>query len=309
MEKDLKKVKFFLKKKNINIILFNDIYNLFLKIYVSFFSFFFFRKSKIINLNINKGRIKPKINLDPKNGFLDKYIYITRKWDHINTQIIISKLKTNDCFIDIGSNVGYFSLLASILVKMNGRVIAFEPIKKLYKQIKFSKKINSYNNIKIYNFGLSDKNIKEKIYLQEKNIASSSIYKKNILNFSFFRGFIFKKLFETKNLIKFENIVLKKLDNLIKCKVDFIKIDVEGEEYPALLGMKQILKKYKPKLIIEISNFGLKKNYPVKIYEFLYKLKYDIYLNYNLKKKITINDFKKATKNEIVDIFCEKKFN
>ena len=309
MEKELKELKIFLKKKNINIILFNDIYNLFLKIYVSFFSFFFFRKSKIINLNINKGRIKPKIYLDPKNGFLDKFIYTKRKWDDLNTQIIISKLKTNDCFIDIGSNVGYFSLLASILVKMNGRVIAFEPIKKLYKQIKFSKKINSYNNIKIYNFGLSDKNIKEKIYLQEKNIASSSIYKKNVLNFSFYQGFIFKKLFETKNLIKFENIVLKKLDNLIKCKVDFIKIDVEGEEYPALLGMKQILKKYKPKLIIEINNFVLKKNYSVKIYEFLYKLKYDIYLNYNLKKKITINDFKKATKDEIVDIFCEKKFN
>ena len=309
MEKELKELKIFLKKKNINIILFNDIYNLFLKIYVSFFSFFFFRKSKIINLNINKGRIKPKINLDPKNGFLDKYIYITRKWDDLNTQIIIRKLKTNHCFLDIGSNIGYFSLLASILVKMNGRVIAFEPIKKLYKQIKFSKKINSYNNIKIYNFGLSDKNIKEKIYLQEKNIASSSIYKKNILNFSFYRGFIFKKLFETKNLIKFENIVLKKLDNLIKCKVDFIKIDVEGEEYEALLGMKQILKKYKPKLIIEINNFALKKNYSVKIYEFLYKLKYDIYFNYNLKKNITINDFKKVTKDEIVDIFCEKKFN
>ena len=309
MEKELKEVRIFLKKKEINIILFNDIYNLIVKLFVSFFSFFFFRKSKIINLNINKGRIKPKINLDPKNGFLDKYIYITRKWDDLNTQIIIRKLKTNHCFLDIGSNIGYFSLLASILVKMNGRVIAFEPIKKLYKQIKFSKKINSYNNIKIYNFGLSDKNIKEKIYLQEKNIASSSIYKKNILNFSFYKGFIFKKLFEKKNLIKFENIVLKKLDNLIKCKVDFIKIDVEGEEYPALLGMKQILKKYKPKLIIEINNFALKKNYSVKIYEFLYKLKYDIYLNYNLKKKITINDFKKATKDEIVDIFCEKKFN
>ena len=74
-----------------------------------------------------------------------------------------------------------------------------------------------------------------------------------------------------------------------------------------LLGMKKILKKNQPKLIIEINNFTLKKNYPVKIYEFLYKLKYDIYFNYNLKKKITINDFKKITKNEIVDIFCEKK--
>ena len=73
--------------------------------------------------------------------------------------------------------------------------------------------------------------------------------------------------------------------------------------------MKQILKKYKPKLIIEINNFALKKNYSVKIYDFLYKLKYDMYFNYNLKKNITINDFKKVTKDEIVDIFCEKKFN
>ena len=131
--------------------------------------------------------------------------------------------------------------------------------------------------------------------------------KKNIINFSFYKGFIFKKLFEKKNIIKSENIILKKLDNLIKCKVDFVKIDSEGAEYEVLLGMKKILKKNQPKLIIEINNFTLKKNYPVKIYEFLYKLKYDIYFNYNLKKKITINDFKKITKNEIVDIFCEKK--
>ena len=270
---------------------------------------FFFRKSKIINLNINKRYIKSKIYLDPKNGFLDKYIYTTGKWDDLNTRIIVSKLKKNDCFIDVGSNIGYFSLVASTIVGKKGKIIAIEPIKKLYQQIKLNKKINSYNNIKIYNFGLSNKNFKKKIYIQKKCIASSSIYKQNILNFSFYKGFIFKKLFETKNLIEFENIILKKLDNLIKYKIDFIKIDIEGEEYKTLLGMKKILKKNQPKLIIEINNLKLKKNYSEKIYKFLYKLKYDIYFNYNLKKKITINDIKKIQTNHHLDIYCEKKQN
>jgi len=309
VEEKFKKFKFFLLDKfssTLIVNLFSDIYILFLKIYVNF-SCFFFRKPKIINLNINKRYAKIKIYLNPKNGFLDKYIYAQKKWDDLNTQIIINNLRKNQYFIDIGSNIGYFSLLASTIVGKKGKIIAIEPLKKLYQQIKLSKKINSYNNIKVYNFGLSDKNIKKKIYIQKKSIASSSIYKENIINFSFFKGFIFNKLFEKKNIIKSENIILKKLDNLIKCKVDFIKMDIEGEEYKALLGMKQILKKYKPKLIIEINNLKLKKKYSEKIYEFLYKLKYDIYFNYNLKKKITINDFKKITKNEIVDIFCEKK--
>ena len=45
-------------------------------------------------------------------------------------------------------------------------------------------------------------------------------FKKNILNFSFYKGFIFKKLFEKKNLIKFENIVLKKLDNYFLLEIN-----------------------------------------------------------------------------------------
>ena len=306
MEEKLKKFKFFLKDKNINTNLFHNIYILFLNIYVNFFSFFL-RKPKIKNLNINKGYIKSKICLDPKNGFLDKYIYVQKKWDDLNTQIIINKLKKNECFIDVGSNIGYFSLLASPIVGKKGKIIAIEPIKKLSQQIELNKKINSYNNIKVLNFGLFNKNLKKNIYIQKKNIASSSLHKKNITNFSFYKGFVFKKIFEKKNLIQFENIILKKLDNLIKCKVNFVKIDTEGVEYEALLGMKKILKKNRPKLIIEINNLTLKKNYSDKIYKFLYKLNYDIYFNYNLKKKITFNDFKKISKNEVIDIFCEKK--
>ena len=96
MEGKLREFKFFLLDKLASISfyvnLFIDIYILFIKTYVNLFCFFF-RKPKIINLNINKRYIKSKIYLDPKNGFLDKYIYTTGKWDDLNTRIIVTKLK------------------------------------------------------------------------------------------------------------------------------------------------------------------------------------------------------------------------
>ena len=115
MEEKLKKIKFFLKNKNISTDLLNNLYILFLTNWINFFSIFF-NKPKIIKLKINKN-IKPRIYLNPKNGFFDKYIYVKKKWDTLNTKILLNKLKYNDCFIDVGSNIGYFSLIASEKIK------------------------------------------------------------------------------------------------------------------------------------------------------------------------------------------------
>ena len=41
-------------------------------------------------------------------------------------------------------------------------------------------------------------------------------------------------------------------------KIDFIKIDIEGGEYNALRGMREVLSKMKPILLLEISDFALK---------------------------------------------------
>ena len=128
MVEKLKKIKHILIINNFNIKLMNDFYILFLKIWVSL-SCFFFTKKKIKTLNLdNKNKIK--ILLDPMNGFVDKFIYTKKKWDEVNTKIIIKNLKKSHCFIDVGSNTGYFSLLASPIVGKKGKIIAIEPIKK-----------------------------------------------------------------------------------------------------------------------------------------------------------------------------------
>ena len=287
MEEKLKKIKYILINNNINIKLINDIYILFLKIWLNLSCFFFTKpKIKILNLkNVNK----IKILLDPKNGFVDKFIYTKKKWDELNTKIITKNLKKNHCFIDIGSNIGYFSLLASTIVEKEGKIIAIEPIKKLYQQIKLSKKINSFNNIKIYNFGCSNKYQEKYIYSRSDATAISSIDRNYISLYSFYKIKFFDKLFNFKKInIKSEKIKLLKLDDLIKHKVHFIKIDIEGHEYYSLLGMRKILKKYMPKLIIEINSFALKRSLIKKTFNLLSELNYEIFCNYNLKKKINI---------------------
>ena len=306
MVEKLKKIKHILIINNFNIKLMNDFYILFLKLWVSL-SCFFFTKQKIKTLNLdNKNKIK--ILLDPKNGFVDKFIYTRRKWDEVNTKIIINNLKKNHCFVDVGSNTGYFSLLASPIVGKKGKIIAIEPIKKLYQQIKFNKKINFFENIKIYNFGCSNKCQKKEIYIRDDEIARSSLYKNYVSHYSFYKKEFFNKLFNFKKIyIRSEKIKLLKLDDFIKHKVDFIKIDIEGHEYQALQGMRKILRKYMPKLIIETNSFALKKNLLKKIFNFLSQFNYEIFCNNNLEKKINFNEFNKITKNEIIDIFCVNK--
>jgi len=56
------------------------------------------------------------------------------------TKFILKYLDKNDIFIDIGANIGYYSLLASNILEKNSNIYAFEPVKETYKR--FEKTLN-----------------------------------------------------------------------------------------------------------------------------------------------------------------------
>ena len=57
---------------------------------------------------------------------IQTYIYLFGCWEPAATQWLKSRLRPGDVFVDIGANVGYFSLLAAKLVGPSGKVIAIE---------------------------------------------------------------------------------------------------------------------------------------------------------------------------------------
>ena len=75
-----------------------------------------------------------------------------------------------------------------------------------------------------------------------------------------------------------------KFDN-IKKKVRGIKIDTEGEDLNVLLGAQNLIKTYKPKIIIEIRNEN-----KLKIQEFFNKFNYKLFDISNMQNNINLND-------------------
>jgi len=85
-----------------------------------------------------------------------KVIFYPQIYDRKEFSLVKSLLEVGDIFVDVGSNIGIYSILASRWVGPGGQVVAFEADP--YNYQKFSKNItlNGINNIDAINMGVSD---------------------------------------------------------------------------------------------------------------------------------------------------------
>ena len=83
-------------------------------------------KEDFINIQGSKMYVNPD-GLPQHFTSLFKQYIITGIWEELTTALLIETIKEGDIVVDIGANIGYFTLLAARLVGENGRVYAFEP--------------------------------------------------------------------------------------------------------------------------------------------------------------------------------------
>jgi FkbM family methyltransferase len=88
---------------------------------------------------------------------ISEEIYLTGQWEPAITRYIRSALKPGDTFIDIGANIGYYSLLASGIVGPRGRVMAIEASAAIYASMVRNLTINRRQNVKAINAAASDR--------------------------------------------------------------------------------------------------------------------------------------------------------
>jgi len=188
--------------------------------------------------------------------------------------------------VDIGANEGNFIDFLSNNINLN-KAFCFEPIRELSEKIK--KKYSS-KNVNVSNLALSNK-VSTRVFYQYSVTSTSSLYKQNDT---------YKSL---KNLNKTFKVQTNKFDNFFNknLKIDICKIDVQGEDYNVLLGMKKNLKKGNIKLLkIELSFTIFYKGTTPNFYEILNYLK--LY-NYSL---ISISKIKyKSDKLVFMDAYFE----
>lgn len=185
---------------------------------------------------------------------------------------VISVLKNPKVIIDVGANIGWWSItLAKVFPKC--KIIAFEPMLST-QQYLLDNILNNklYNQISVYDWGLSDKSKSIKFYFYPDLPAASSI--KNL----------------QKNLKKVTaKVLVMPLDNLEFKKIDFIKIDTEGSELKVLQGGKNTIKLCHPIIMCEMlrkwtKEFGY---HPNDIIKFLKQFDYKCYAMGRKLKLIT----------------------
>ena len=178
--------------------------------------------------------------LDP----VDRQIILNKEYEQDAVNFLESEMRSNffSNFLDIGANSGYYSFyFANKFTDL--KIQAFEPNEDAYN--KFLKTIlkNSFKNIEISNFGLSNINEKTKMITWFKH----GIAKTN--------STILDKSHDTKNSKIFETN-LRIGDEVIDLsdKKILLKIDVEGHELSVLDGLKVLLNNNKCTILVEIGD-------------------------------------------------------
>ncbi len=179
--------------------------------------------------------------------------------------------------IDVGVNKGNYS---DVLINNfpNATLYLFEPQTYLYDIL--SKKYSSLNNVNLFNLALDENKGEVTLVKGFEGDGEASIYNRKYLNNK-------KELKETVKCNRLDNIIINQ-------KIDFIKIDVEGNEMKVLNGMKKIIHNTK---IIQIEFGGTWIDS-----RFFYRDLFDFFKDYNFDlHRIAPNKLIKIYKYEEID--------
>ncbi|UFX82739.1 FkbM family methyltransferase [Candidatus Absconditicoccus praedator] len=239
----------------------------------------FFVSEKVFPIRI--GGINKKCKVNKSVPWITISLQLRGYIEKGTSLFLVNNIKKGDVFLDIGANLGYYSLIASELVGDEGKVYAFEPVKSNIKSLEENILLNNISNVSIKKFALGNKNEQLNINIDANNSAVNSIVIKQDKNLS-------------------EKISIKRFDDLDihKENINFVKIDVEGYELEVLKGMKNLLENQDNlNIVMEFSPLFFKQigETPEKIIEYIYKIGYSTYkiTSTGQLKKINLKDYLK----------------
>jgi len=198
------------------------------------------------------------------SDWISQDIYLCGEFEPTTSAIVKSILRPGDLVVDVGANIGYFSLLFAHIVGPDGAVLAYEPVPALSKQLTRNLELNQIKNVTVSNIALSDHRGAATFYVgRVSNTGASSLRPMKDSQSSF-------------------DVELAPFDELVDCPtaVSLIKIDVEGAELKVLRGMEKTLRQTQPHLLVEITDLFLREmgDSAEALLTYIYSLGYKMYV-------------------------------
>jgi FkbM family methyltransferase len=174
---------------------------------------------------------------------VSRMILQEKEWESFETQLFIKHLKPGDYVLDIGANIGYYTLISSKIVGEQGKVYSFEPEKENFSLLKNNLMLNEIYNAEIFNAGLGQHKATQMLFINEENRGDHRNFNHDAAS-------------------GISDIYIIKGDDTVPAHIDFIKIDTQGAELAILQGLRKTLKNNQShlKMIIEFWPYALKQN-------------------------------------------------
>jgi FkbM family methyltransferase len=166
--------------------------------------------------------------------------FVLRDWIEPELRELAQFVRPSSVFIDIGANIGLYSLKAARLVGRHGAVVAVEPGRAAADLLERNLALNGFANVRLVRAALADK------------IGTAALYHTPLGDDP--QAF---SLLTDGSAVEAETVATTTLDALVAdaglATVDCLKIDVEGAEPLVLAGGQATLARWRPTVIFEIN--------------------------------------------------------
>lgn len=156
-------------------------------------------------------------------------------------QAVRDLLRPGHVFFDVGSNIGFFALLASREVGPSGEVHAFEPVPRIADAVRRNAALNEMTNVRVHTVAVADADGSADLVLAG-HPGGATLSAQDVPP-------------DATGVARVKVVTLDRLvgDGTVPLP-DVVKIDVEGAEMQVLDGMAQLLRTRRPSLVCELDS-------------------------------------------------------
>ncbi|MBQ0797019.1 FkbM family methyltransferase [Zhongshania sp.] len=165
-------------------------------------------------------------------------------WEPYETHLVVTHFHPGGVFLDIGANIGYYTLLASAIAGQEGQVIAYEPDVENFALLQENVSLNQLDNVVLHPLALSDRNEDGKLFLSSDNFGDHRIYSDGGERHS-----------RSIRLVHGDQHLEPQTQH-----IDFLKIDTQGAEYFVVNGLRNLIAANSAHLciILEFCPYGIR---------------------------------------------------
>lgn len=166
-------------------------------------------------------------------------------WEPYETSLLLAALRPGDVFVDVGANIGYFSVIAAALLGPSGRVFAFEPEAGNFALLEQNLALNGCrHNVTAVPAALACDAGAGRLFMSEDNAGDHQLFASS--------G---ERRQQAVSLLNGSDYLRGRLTRL-----DLLKVDVQGAEYAVMSGLLPLLHELPrpPRIIIELTPYSLR---------------------------------------------------